>query len=275
MAAAGTIRLTATAFTHRGAVRPGNEDAIAVGDWLSAGGSMAEPAVVERALSRGAAPVACLVADGLGGHAAGDVASRHAALRLAARVAAGAADDGDVLAALLREVDAELDGLARARPELAGMGTTVAGLLVRPDGRALVFNVGDSRVYRIEGGEEGDGAGLLVQLSTDDTPGPKLPDGRTAVLTTPQITQSLGGGAHAPGGIVPHVLEERVGEGGARYLICSDGVTDLVGRDEMADLLRAAGGDDRAAALALFEAAMARGGRDNVSIVLARVRRGG
>ena len=267
--AAGTIRLTATAFTHRGAVRPGNEDAIAVGDWVSAGGgSMAAPAVLERAVSRGAAPVVCLVADGLGGHAAGEVASRHAALRLAARVAAGGVDDGDALAALLRGVDAELDGLARARPELAGTGTTVAGLLVRPDGRAFAFNVGDSRVYRIEEGDAG-----LVQLSTDDTPGPKLPDGRTAVLTTSQITQSLGGGAHAPGGIVPHVLEERIGREGARYLICSDGVTDLVGSEEMAVSLRDAGDDDRAAVLALFEAAMARGGRDNISLVLARVRR--
>ena len=112
----------------------------------------------------------------------------------------------------------------------------------------LVFNVGDSRVYRIE-------AGALVQLSTDDTPGPKLPDGRTAVYTSSIISQVLGGyGPDDPAEqLDPHVLSEPLRDG-ARYLICSDGLTDLVERDEIEELLDR---DDDASVRALFEAAMA------------------
>jgi serine/threonine protein phosphatase PrpC len=142
------------------------------------------------------------------------------------------------------------------------MGTTVAGMVVAPSG-ILVFNVGDSRVYRIER----DG---LVQLSTDDTPGPKLADGRTAAMTSNLVTQSLGG-AYQLAGIDPHVLSEPL-EDGARYLICSDGLSDLLERRAMEGLL---GDDDAASARALFEAAMARGGEDNISLILLRLERRG
>jgi PPM family protein phosphatase len=128
---------------------------------------------------------------------------------------------------------------------------------VAPVGLA-VFNVGDSRVYRI-------GPSGLTQLSTDDTPGPKLADGRTAAYTTALLTQSLGGW-HDADGITPHVLREPV-EG--RYLICSDGLTDLLAPEAIAAHI---GNDDAASVTALFEAAMAAGGHDNVSIVLARLR---
>jgi protein phosphatase len=147
----------------------------------------------------------------------------------------------------------------RERPALEGMGTTVAGLHVAPSGLA-VFNVGDSRVYRIKP------AGL-VQLSTDDTPGPKLADGRTAAHTTALLTQSLGGW-HEPDGIAPHVLAEPVERGG-RYLICSDGLSDLLDPEAIAAHI---GDDDAVSISALFDAAMAAGGGDNVSIVLVRVR---
>ena len=78
----------------------------------------------------------------------------------------------------------------------------------------------------------------LVQLSTDDTPGPKLPDGRTAVYTSSIITQVLGGyGPDQPGErLVPHVLSEPLADG-ARYLICSDGLTDLLERTRIEELL--------------------------------------
>ena len=139
-----------------------------------------------------------------------------------------------------------------------GLGTTVAGRALG-GGKVVVFNVGDSRVYRIR-------AGGLEQLSTDDTPGPKLDDGRTAAVTTPLVTQALGGSAGYEE-IVPHVLEEPL-EAGARYLACTDGLTDLVAADE---ILRLIGEDDTEAATALFRAAMDRGGRDNISLVLVRV----
>ena len=246
------VRLHATAFTHQGAVRAANEDTIAVGDWITSE-PMAAPVVLEHTV---AAPLICLVADGMGGHAAGEVASRAVAEHLSRRAAA--AVDEVTLAALLRDADADLFALMQEQPAWRGMGTTVAGISVGPE-RVMAFNIGDSRVYRIEGG-------ALVQLSTDDTPGPKLADGRTAAMTSNLITQSLGGAYH-PGGIEPHVLSEPC-ENGARYLICSDGLSDVVDRTAIEEMLDR---DDEAAAQALFEAAMARGGDDNVSLLLLRL----
>ena len=250
-AAAPALALNVAAFTHVGAVRSRNEDTIAIGDWVMSR-SMDQPMILQRIIDR---PMVCLVADGLGGHAGGDVASRFVAERLAERAAgtANAAALKDLLCAL----DLELFATMRARPGLQGMGTTVAGLHVAPAGLA-VFNVGDSRVYRIE-------RSGLIQLSTDDTPGPKLADGRTAAYTTALLTQSLGGW-HDVDGITPHVLGEPV-EG--RYLICSDGLTDLLDPDAIATRIE---DDDAASVMRLLEAAMAAGGHDNVSIVLARLR---
>lgn len=250
------VRLRATAFTHQGAVRPGNEDTIAIGDWIRRL-PMAAPAVLEHEVST---PLICLVADGMGGHAAGEVASRTVAEHLSRR-AAEATDDAATVR-LLHETNAELYALMQESPVWTGMGTTVAGLVVAPSG-VLVFNVGDSRAYRID-------QGGLVQLSTDDTPGPKLADGRTAAMSSNLITQSLGG-AYQLAGIDPHVLSEPL-EDGARYLICSDGLSDLLDRKTMEQLLDR---DDAASAEALFEAAMAQGGNDNISLILLRLERRG
>jgi PPM family protein phosphatase len=250
------VRLSATAFTNLGAVRANNEDSIAIGDWIT-GEPMAAPTTFEHEV---AAPLICLVADGMGGHAAGEVAS-HAVAEHLCRRAAEAVDEA-ALEALLRDADAELFALMRERPAWRGMGTTVAGVSVGPD-RVIAFNVGDSRVYRMD-------AGALVQLSTDDTPGAKLDDGRTAAVTSNLVTQSLGG-AYQLARIDPHVLGEPL-EHGARYLICSDGLTDLLDRTAIEELLDR---DDQASAQALFEAAMARGGDDNISLILLRLERRG
>jgi len=251
---ASSAQLRATAFTHQGAVRPTSEDTIAVGDWVMSA-PMAAPKTFELAVTR---PVLCLVADGMGGHAAGEVASRAVAEHLAAH--AGGAINEAALADLLGEANAELLERMQARPLLAGMGTTVAGAVVGPANN-LVFNVGDSRVYRLE-------AGGLEQLSTDDTPGPKLTDGRSAAITSHLITQTLGG-AYEAIAIEPHLLALPPATR-ERYLICSDGLSDLVPRAALEDCL---GEDDSASVRALFEAAMAAGGPDNVSIVMLDVRR--
>jgi serine/threonine protein phosphatase PrpC len=248
---ASALALSATAFTHVGAVRTHNEDSIAVDDLVTSQ-SMDQPMTMQRTVL---APMVCLVADGLGGHAGGEVASRFVAECLAERAAE--ATDSDALKGLLRAVDQALFAMMRERPALHGMGTTVAGLHVAPAG-LTVFNVGDSRVYRIE-------LSGLTQLSTDDTPGPKLPDGRTAAYTTALLTQSLGGW-HEPDGITPHVLPEPAP---GRWLLCSDGLTDRLSPEAIAAHI---GEDDAASVSALFEAAMAAGGDDNISIVLVRLR---
>jgi serine/threonine protein phosphatase PrpC len=245
------LRLRGTVFTHQGAVRDANEDTIALGDWLRRA-PMAHPETRTVALDR---PRLALVADGMGGHAAGEVASRAVAEGLVRRSALAVDPAG--VATILDEADADLFALMAERPALRGMGTTVAGVAVSP-GRVLVFNVGDSRVYGL-------GDRTLEQLSTDDTPGPKHADGRTALATSPLVTQVLGG-ISRPERIEPHVLELPCAPG-VRFLITSDGLTDLV---PMAEIAAAIDGNDRETVERLFHLAMAAGGLDNVSIVLTR-----
>jgi serine/threonine protein phosphatase PrpC len=249
------IRLVATAFTHEGALRPTNQDCIAVGDWIESA-TMAAPRVLELEAE---GSVLALVADGMGGHAAGEISSRAAAEYLVSQAAR--ATDAQEVERILNEAHVEQFALMREQPRLLGMGSTVAGMFAAPSG-VIVFNAGDSRVYRI-------GAHGLVQLSTDDTPGPKLADGRTAAHTTPIITQTLGG-AYAPNEIEPHLLAEPLEEG-ARYLVCSDGLTDLL---DLAEIEAELEEEDEASVGALFQAAMARGGRDNVSIIIVRLYQG-
>ncbi len=124
----------------------------------------------------------------------------------------------------------------------------MVGLLLAP--RFLWFNVGDSRLYRYH-------RGRLAQLSVDDTP----PGRRSGV-----ITQSLGGGEPPPK-IAPHVGQERLLDP-SRFLLCSDGLTDMLDDKDIEDCLALA---DPEAVVNLFERAMRAGGVDNISIVLVSV----
>jgi serine/threonine protein phosphatase PrpC len=235
------------AFTHRGRVRAANEDTIAVGDWVSEP-EMAELRQWRHALSA-SAPLVCAVADGLGGHRAGEVASREAARWLAGQ--GGRLTDAPAVVAVLREIDDALYRAMRADPDVLGMGTTVVGLALAP--RALWFNVGDSRLYRAGGS-----GGGLTQLSVDDTP-----PGRRSGL----ITQTLGGFWPPEEPVAPHV-GEAVLAAPSRYLLCSDGLTDMLDEAAIEDCLTL---PDAAAVAQLFERAMHAGGMDNISIVLVSV----
>jgi serine/threonine protein phosphatase PrpC len=242
MIAAMSASATLTAFTHRGRVRARNEDTIAIGDWVSPP-DMDAPRVVRHDL---ATPILCAVCDGMGGHRGGAVASRLAAQRLAqlqARIV-----DARTAAAALCDIDLELYRRMAEDDTLLGMGTTAVGLMLAA--RAVWFNVGDSRLYRRSGPH-------LRQISVDDTP----PGPRSGV-----ITQSLGGALRQPG-IVPHAGEEPL-DGAASYLLCSDGLTDMLDDAAIAECLAPA---DAKAAMRLFERAMDAGGYDNISIVLARL----
>ena len=241
-------RIEVTAFTHRGRVRARNEDSIVVAGWVPEA-AMAGPRRSRHALG---GPLLFAVADGVGGHVGGEVASRHATRRLAAEKAS-AQPDG--IAAQLAGINAELYGAMQDDPSLAGMGTTVAGLVLCPR-RALWFNVGDSRVYLEHGGR-------FTQISIDDVP----PGPRYGI-----ITQTLGG-CHSFFPISPHIGEEDLDKensiSGSRWLLCSDGLTDMLDDDEIAHVFAR---DDEAAVRTLFEAAMAAGGSDNISIVVVSAR---
>lgn len=240
-------RLKVLAFSHQGAVRPHNEDTISVGTWV-APKSMLAPEVSEHNLNK---PVAVIVFDGMGGHNAGDVASDLAARELSTALAncyqsVGGRPRAITASDLSREIqcaNVTVYNSSRTDPSLKGMGTTVAGLWFHPT-FGYSFNVGDSRIYRFRDG-------FLRQLSVDHV-GP-----------TGGITQSLGG-TTTLAGVEPHIDDEPI-VAGWRYLICSDGLTDLVPFDVIETTLASSA---EVAVRSLFDQAMRAGGHDNISLVL-------
>lgn len=232
---------TVTALTHRGAVREANEDSLVLGPAIATA-TMTAPAQCWLPLGD---PLVLAVADGLGGHAAGEIASQHVARRLAETGTQLAT--ADILSRVLATIDDELREHSSQNIEFSGMGSTVAGLLLTEQG-VHTFNVGDSRVYRIDGTR-------LLQLTEDDAVG----GGGTAL-----ITQCMGGRDEGP--FDPHVAHEN----GSAWLICSDGLSDLVPAEDMSRILAEAD-SDITAVHELWRAAMDAGGRDNISVILARV----
>lgn len=242
------LQARVTAFTHQGAVRAQNEDTIAVGSWVW-NASMAAPRQTVHEIG---GPRLYLVADGMGGYAAGEEASRRAAFRLA-KAAPAVADEAGITA-LLRQVNGELFDVMREEPQWLGMGTTVVGMVLRTDG-IIWFNLGDSRLSRYRDG-------FLRQLSLDDVPDPYA----AGQQRSHRITQALGG-APAFVEVTPHTGTEPLVPGW-RYLLCSDGLTDML---DVATIEAVMAEDDVATVTALFERAMAAGGEDNVSIILVRI----
>ncbi len=205
-----------------------------------------------------------VVADGMGGHAAGEVASGIVIERMRALGDRADLTTHDVRSAL---TGANRDILAQVRrnPKRAGMGTTVAGVcLVASDGcpEWVVFNIGDSRVYRfVDGG--------LTQVTVDHSEvGEMVAAGMIsgeAARFHPRrnvVTRALGMDP-APD-VDVWVLPASPGE---RYLVCSDGLCLEMADEEIADVLVAEPVAARAAT-ALVRAAVDAGGRDNVSVIV-------
>jgi len=250
-----SLCIQVAALTHPGKVRRHNEDCIVVDGWLSQE-SMRQPQTFVQTLEE---PLLCLVADGMGGHAAGEVASRYAARRLSKETPRFAADEA-TLAEGLRRINQEFFTEMQRSRAYTGMGTTVAGLIISQD-RILVFNVGDSRVYRCQGSN-------LVQLSIDDVPRKALSGMGNPARINHAITQSLGGITDLVD-ITPHIVSQRL-EVGRHYLLCSDGVTDMLNSTEMQACISDNPTDT---VMALFERAMAAGGKDNITAIAVRVQR--
>ena len=249
------LRLRVAALTHVGLRRRANEDCIAV-DRLILSEPMDEPLLSVQRLSP---DCACLVADGMGGHPAGEVASRAAIDAMLAGLD-GAQPDRAGVSALLHATNQFLfEEMARC-PQWFGMGTTLAGIVAGAH-RLLAFNVGDSRIYRVDGGS-------LQQLSMDHSE----PVGMGLFLSrlpARVLSQCLGGFPDSAE-IAPHVIELPTAAGG-EYLICSDGLYDMLSDAAIAACLDA---DPVRSVRALFEAAMDQGGIDNISIILARLEPG-
>ncbi|MCU1528486.1 MAG: protein phosphatase [Frondihabitans sp.] len=207
-----------------------------------------------------------VVADGMGGHSAGDVAS-DAVVRRLDDAAKDDFFDTDSLEHALRLATDDIE-IAAIGTEL-GVGTTVTGAILSLEGDAAyftIFNVGDSRVYMVD-------AGLLRQVTVDHSvvqemvqAGMLHPDDAESHPDSNVITRAIGFGAE------PSPDYWRVpARPGLRILVCSDGLTKELKPTAIASLL-AAHPDSQEAAAGLVSAAVAAGGRDNVTAVVVDVR---
>jgi len=212
-----------------------------------------------------AGPHLLVIADGMGGHSGGDVASSITVGRMVALD--GESHGGDALALMaraLREANAELARRAAADPALAGMGTTTTALM-RYGNKLALAHIGDSRAYLLRDGD-------LTRLTRDHSFVQSLVDeGRITAEeaeTHPQrsvVTRVLTGDPDDEPDL--SVREARVGD---RYLICSDGLTDVVRDTTLAEAL-ATHREPAASAEALVQMALRGGARDNVSCIVAHV----
>lgn len=231
--------ISAAGDSHVGQVRRGNEDALLVGTSVFA------------------------VADGMGGHVAGEVASE-TALNPIARLDGRVFADADVAQQALRDAVREANRLVLERaddtPDLRGMGTTLTVAMIEHR-RLHVAHVGDSRAYLLRDGE-------LVQLTRDHTLVRDLVDEgqitEQQAADHPQrsiITRAIGVAEDIDVDAVTMSLRR-----GDRVLLCSDGLTNVVDDDEIAHRLLGADGLE-AAIDTLIEQANERGGPDNITAV--------
>jgi protein phosphatase len=207
------------------------------------------------------------VADGMGGHAAGDVASRMAVEALDREFPADA--DPDAIERLLvdatKTANCEILEVGRREADKRGMGTTLTTLVTPVNGAGcIIAHIGDSRAYRIR-------SGSLEQLTTDHTWVQQQVDLGALTLKTARshplssvLTRVLG----VDEGVPPDVLRSDV-VAGDMFLLCSDGLTGIVYDASIAAML-VEGGALEEMARALVAAANERGGYDNSTVVLVR-----
>jgi protein phosphatase len=268
--------IDAAGATHIGLRRPTNEDAFIfgrVGRFLAVDGTSLQPDSLDRRIEQ--AGWYAIVADGMGGHSAGEVASRaallaafEATLRRSQWVNRVASSEvPEVLRRmqeLIEQVHDSVSRLARAAPDLAGMGTTFT--LARVAGSSLIVgHVGDSRVYLVRRGK-------LRQITKDQTMAQLMAD--LGEIRPQEVARHY----------MSHLLTQSVGSGGpievdARHvwllegdalLMATDGLTGVVDEPEIERAIER-GGAPAEIVERLIRLALEHGGPDNVTAVFARV----
>ena len=224
------------------------------------------------------------VADGVGGHAAGEVASKLAVIKLVEtvkrRVAARKTITLETMKELLRagfaKANEEICYQSELVPERRNMGTTLVAALLLDDGTGVVANLGDSRAYLIESGEGGRdrGGGGIVQVTRDHSYVQALVD--RGVITEDEafshpkkniVTKAIG-----QEGAKPDLYDVELGRG--MLLLSSDGLSDTLEDAEIqAEVFISMSRSRDDGCKRLVKAALARGARDNVTVVLASVGR--
>jgi len=237
--------IAVSGLSHVGLVRDGNEDSLAVGPWTLCTTQTESPQTLVFPLGT---PLVVAVADGLGGHPAGELASALVARQLA-RVGPSL-DSEEAIRDVLSACNRMLYAAAAADQALTAMGTTIAGVVLTPE-RIIVFNLGDSRVYLF--GPDG-----LRQVSVDDRPS------GAGALFRHIVTQTLGGHDEYAA-VDAHVTSSPLSVD-ACYLVCTDGLTDVVPTEVLARTLR--DHQDGRAAFELWKAAIEAGGPDNVTLAV-------
>jgi serine/threonine protein phosphatase PrpC len=235
-----TLVLRYSARSDRGLVRQNNQDAVYAGPRLLA------------------------LADGMGGHAAGEVAS---SLVISALAPLDEDDPGDDLLAELREATVEGNAAITRHvadsPDLEGMGTTLTAILFAGSRLGLV-HIGDSRAYQLR-------EGALSQITKDDTFVQSLIDeGRITeeeAHTHPQRSLLL---RAITGQDIDPSLTMREARPGDRYLLCSDGLSGVVSDETLTETL-ATYRDPRECADRMIELALRGGGPDNITCIVADV----
>jgi serine/threonine protein phosphatase PrpC len=240
-----------SALADDGLLRDHNEDSLVVGPWTICASATLVPETLMFPIGP---PLVVAVADGLGAHPAGALASTLVVQQLA-RVGPRLVDERSLRSAI-DDCNKRVYEAAGRDPRCITMGTTVAGVVLTGDS-VLVFNVGDSRVYAWNGLE-------LLRLSIDDSP--PLQPGETH---TTIVTQTLGGYPSYKG-IDTHVSIRPLNDA-ERYLVCSDGLSDVVDDRMIKRLLSDHRGGK--AAFELWKAAIAGGGPDNITLALVELER--
>lgn len=253
-----SVSLDVASLSHPGMVRSHNEDTVFVD--------------AESGLA--------VLADGMGGYSAGEVASGIAVnvvstgllpeLRSGRELSKVDVQSGLTHAALLlsQNIAAANKGIyeaAQQRPECAGMGTTIVAALFHGN-RVSIGHIGDSRCYRLRGDkfEQLTHDHSLLQEQIDS--GQLTPEQARYSLNKNLVTRALGIEAIVPADIAEYRLEaEDV------YLLCSDGLTDMVEPEVVQQILGARRAELPEAAAEMVDLANRNGGRDNISVVLVRV----
>jgi protein phosphatase len=264
------VKMSVFGKTDLGRTRDHNEDSFLVADLTTREASL-QPAVREHTV--GPKGTLLLVADGMGGAASGEVASQMAIEAVYQHLlTTWCAEDGtgpDVFATRLREAVEETNRkiytAARERPEHKGMGTTATAVGVLVD-QLYVAQVGDSRAYLVRGGE-------ATQITKDQSLMQRLID--AGELTEEEaekserkniILQALG-----PDQKVKVDLTHQPLRHGDIIVVCSDGLSGQVRREEIAQVVSAPDKDLVDASAELIDLANARGGPDNITVIIARL----
>ena len=255
------VVVSVSARTDIGRQRAGNEDSFLVAD-LSAGDAPLDAGETQHSVGeRGSLLV---VSDGMGGAAAGEIASELAVTSVRDSLAGLPLDlqvsDRLILAA--QNANAKIWNHARDNPELTGMGATLTAVLVHEE-LAFIAQVGDSRAYLMRGDEikqltkDQSLAQLLIEAGMVDAEG-------AARVPQNVIMQALGTQPEVRVTVVSVELSSQDG-----LLLCSDGLSNKVAEKEMLEIVRESS-DLESACSKLIEMANERGGEDNITVIIAR-----